>query len=304
MLPSTKNACNFRRKKIENCSGTCEFCTSKSDANTNLTREPDDKMYKINNPSIGKYIFIQTQWRTCSDQSITITNNSNLFGQIIKQTNKRLVNKSSLNNSQKLTFLFFHGNSLHNEILESALRSVFNFSYHGILAIEIDGYGTSFFNKQANEKSLYDTGRTAINYLINDQSIDLSSIVLVGYSLGTSLCIQLALEFPNIHSIVLFSPIASLAVAANTLLGISFDFLSKYLNNKFDNASKIGYIKNPIIITHGTQDSVLDYYKNAQLLFNNAINSEYCVLFSNEEDHYPVWEEHWKFLLTLYDNEQ
>jgi pimeloyl-ACP methyl ester carboxylesterase len=135
--------------------------------------------------------------------------------------------------------------------------------------IDLRGYGTSLGKFTTTEQSSYEDGETAIRYLIDSMGYKESSIVLVGYSMGSGVLVEMAKRFA-VSRVVLFSPFASIAEASNGVTG-EYNIPSKWLlQATYDNVSKIGDIHVPIQIYAGREDMLVPPEKNAQVLYEHA----------------------------------
>jgi pimeloyl-ACP methyl ester carboxylesterase len=158
----------------------------------------------------------------------------------------------------KPTVLFFHGNG--DSVLGSmvAVRSLVAAGYGAVLP-EYRGFnGTA---GEPDEQGLYRDARAARAWM-NANGIDSGRVVIIGYSLGTGVAAQMALESPP-RALVLVAPYASIAHAA----AMRFWWLPANLlvSERFDTAAKIGRIACPILLIHGAVDTTIPPENSALL---------------------------------------
>jgi uncharacterized protein len=134
--------------------------------------------------------------------------------------------------------------------------SVFVFDYRG--------YGRS--GGHPNEPGVYSDARAAYRRLTADKSIAPDDVVVFGESLGAAVALQLATEVTP-RALILESPFTS-AVAMGQR---AFPWLPVrwIMRNRFASIDKIGYYHGPLLIVHGTEDTIIPFAMG-QTLFNRA----------------------------------
>lgn len=272
--------------------------------------ETNDSLYR-------KIVFVQIRWKHGRNTSIKHTSHDvensirciSECHHLISQERVKLQTSSnnsntlqsivSLSHKRPLMFLFFHGNHFEPKLFEQALQTIKTFSNYGMFVIKFRGFTSDYFAKGSQEE-VYKDAKLAMDYLLQVENINIGDIVCCGYSMGTYSAIKMAVEYPDVHSVLLFSPIESLAHAANFLLHIPLTFTQKYLHNQFNSYDLIDKIKAPIFMIHGVHDQVLPL-SHAENLFENAKMSSLCAFFITTENHYPAsWQDHWLHALQLY----
>lgn len=176
------------------------------------------------------------------------------------------------------TLLYLHGNagniggrmSLGREFMEEGL---------GLLLLEYRGYGDNKGNP--TEQGLYEDARTAIRFL-HQQGVQNKNIVLYGESLGSGVATKLGVEYP-VCAVILQSPYTSLTDM--TRFYYPFMFLKPW--DRFDSFERIRSIKAPILVLHGTNDTVVPYSQGLAL-FNQA-NEPKKMLSFKHEGHNDIW---------------
>ncbi len=146
--------------------------------------------------------------------------------------------------------VFFHGNGDSLNGAARATRALAGAGY-GVMLAEYRGYGGN--PGQPGEAGLYADGRAALAWLAG-KGVAANRVVLIGNSMGSGIATQLARETP-VAALVLVSPYTSLPdLAAQKLPLIPVRWLVRH---RFDNAAKLPHIAAPVLIQHGTADTMI-----------------------------------------------
>jgi fermentation-respiration switch protein FrsA (DUF1100 family) len=149
------------------------------------------------------------------------------------------------------TLLFFYGNGM---CLRAATGLFERFRRLGanVLIPEYVGYGMS--TGEPSEAGCYATADAAYAYLLTRKDVDPARIVIAGWSLGSAVAVDLAARKPA-AGLALFSPFTSMTDMAER----SFPFLpvALLLRYRFPSAAKIGRVRCPVLIAHGTDDQLV-----------------------------------------------
>ncbi len=134
--------------------------------------------------------------------------------------------------------------------------SVFIYDYRG--------FGRS--GGSPNETGVYEDARAAYRWLVEEKKLPADQIVLRGESIGSAVSLQLALEVPH-RALIMESPFTSAVEMGQR----SFPWLPVRLvmRNRFDSINKISRYRRPLLITHGTNDSIVPHFMG-QKLFDRA----------------------------------
>jgi len=150
----------------------------------------------------------------------------------------------------KPTILFFHGNGDSLSGAEVATRTIAGAGY-GVLLAEYRGYAGN--PGSPSEQGLYRDGRAALAWL-EERGIAPGCVVVVGNSIGTGVATEIAARAP-VAGLVLVSGFTSLPdVIAPLYRWLPVRML---LRDRFDNRSKIASVKAPILLLHGTADTLI-----------------------------------------------
>jgi uncharacterized protein len=146
--------------------------------------------------------------------------------------------------------VLFHGNGGTVADLQSwalALRA----RGYGILLTDYRGYSGN--PGAPSEQGLYADARAALAWL-RSEGIGDAATVIIGWSLGSGVGVQMALEH-HPSALVLLAPYSSLPDVAAPLYPI-FP-VRALIRDRFDNVRKIADVGAPVMIVHGAMDPVV-----------------------------------------------
>lgn len=153
----------------------------------------------------------------------------------------------------KYTILFSHGNAEDIGIIMPLLESFYQKGF-SVFAYDYHGYGTSY--GKPSENNTYLDIEAAYRFLTVQLHILPDHIILFGRSLGTGPSLELAIRVP-VAGLILESPMLS-AFRLVTVIPI-------FLVDKYRNEAKIKKLKIPILIIHGTQDTIIPFWHGKRL---------------------------------------
>jgi len=172
------------------------------------------------------------------------------------------------------TVLFSHGNA--EDIGDDqALLERIRAAGFAVLAYDYQGYGTS--EGKPSERHAYDDEDAAYNFLVQTMHIQPNKIIAFGRSVGSGPAADLASRRP-VAGLILESAFTS---AFRVLTGIAilpFD--------RFNNLQKIKKVHCPVLIIHGTQDSLINASHGRELFA--AANEPKQALWVDGADHNDV----------------
>jgi hypothetical protein len=150
------------------------------------------------------------------------------------------------------SIVFFHGNG-GSLALAAQETQAFAAQGYGVLLVEYRGYGGN--PGSPSEDGFYRDGRAAMAFLAQ-QGIAPTRTVIVGHSLGSGTASQMAQEFAP-AALILLAPFTSLPdVAARAMPFVPARWLVKA---RFENVAKVPALRLPVLIAHGTADSVVPF---------------------------------------------
>ena len=161
------------------------------------------------------------------------------------------------------TIVYFHGNggTLGGSM---ASNSMFAEAGYGLLLVNYRGYGGN--PGEPSEEGFYRDGRAAMDWLAG-QGIAPSQVILAGNSIGSGTATQMAREY-DVRALVLVAPFASLTRVASE--AAPWLPVERLLRDEFDNAAKLPLLDIPILIQHGTADTLVPFAHGKTLAEANA----------------------------------
>ena len=152
----------------------------------------------------------------------------------------------------KPTVVYFHGNagSLAGATVETQALVARGY---GALLVEYRGYGGN--PGATSEVGFTRDGRAAMAFL-GAQGIPLARTVVVGNSIGSGTATAMAREFTP-AALILSAPFTTLAdVAHGHVPWVPTGLL---LRDRFDNLAKVRLLQLPVLVQHGTADTLVPY---------------------------------------------
>jgi len=148
-------------------------------------------------------------------------------------------------------WLWFHGNAgnishrLENIklLVDEVGVQVFIFDYRE--------YGKSA--GRINREGTFKDAAAAYRYLTETRGVPGPDLILFGRSLGTALATDAALKGPG-RALILESPFTNSQEMAKLYAPFLFDWRPRV---PYDNLRKIGYVKLPVLIIHGSEDEII-----------------------------------------------
>jgi fermentation-respiration switch protein FrsA (DUF1100 family) len=180
------------------------------------------------------------------------------------------------------TVLWMHGNAgnishrLHNaSLLHDHLgANLFLFDYRE--------YGLS--KGKVDEEGTYLDAEGALAYLLSRPEMQGSNIVYFGRSIGSAVAVELATRQAP-AGLILESPMASIRAVAKAI----FPWLpvGSLLSTKYDSLSKIGKVRVPLLVLHGTADEIVPFSQGRELFeVANEPKSFYAIEGAHHNDTY------------------
>jgi fermentation-respiration switch protein FrsA (DUF1100 family) len=157
--------------------------------------------------------------------------------------------------------LYLHGNDLN---IAASLDPVARLRKMGfsVLIVDYRGFGRSG-GGFPSEGSVYEDAETAWQYLVRELRADPRRIFIYGHSLGGAVAIELASHHPEAAGLIVEATFTSMRDLAPP--GYRAFPLSLLLNQRFDNLAKIGALRVPVLIIHGTADTLVPHAMSDRL---------------------------------------
>jgi len=130
-----------------------------------------------------------------------------------------------------------------------------------VLAVDYRGFGRST-NVSPTDENAYQDAEAAWDYLA--KVAPGRPRYIVGHSLGGAIAVELARRHPEAKGLVLEATLTSVQDMVDQS---AWGFLpvALILTQKFDSLSKIGEVKMPVMIAHGTRDSTVPFQMGERL---------------------------------------
>jgi len=157
------------------------------------------------------------------------------------------------NPDAEFTILYNHGN---NEDIGMNLHWLRRFRERGFSVLTYDYRGFGLSKGKSTEKNTYQDARAAYDYLVKQQNVPPSEIIVMGRSLGGGVAVDLASSRPVAGLIMQSTFISINRVVAGGQV-VPFD--------RFKNISKIARVNCPILVIHGTADSLVKFWHGQKL---------------------------------------
>jgi pimeloyl-ACP methyl ester carboxylesterase len=171
--------------------------------------------------------------------------------------------------SSKFVILYSHGNSCDIGQMHPLLETLSKELNVNIISYDYPGYGVSVSDR-CSEVGCIESIDTVFAFLLQEGFLA-KNIILYGVSIGTGPSVDIASRFNNMKALLLQSPFTSaVGVQFKSLEIVSYSICPKKSNpNIFRNIEKIGDINIPIIILHGTHDTIVSISHSEHLVQKN-----------------------------------
>jgi hypothetical protein len=130
--------------------------------------------------------------------------------------------------------------------------------------ISYRGYGRSE-GDFPTETQVYADAEAAWNYLVTQKRIDSGDIFIYGHSLGGAVAIDLAVRHPDAGGLIVEGAFTSIADMGRQHEYYRFLPIDLITHQQFDSISKISRLEIPVLILHGTDDTVVPFDMSRQL---------------------------------------
>lgn len=156
--------------------------------------------------------------------------------------------------------LLLHGNAGNVTVMAESLRMLNRRHNLAVLAIDYRGYGRS--EGEPTEEGILLDARAARKWLAEKEGIAESDVILMGYSLGGGVAVDLAAK-DGARGLVLSSTFTSLPdVAQHHVRWLPMSWLMTLRMNSLE---KIKDYRGPLLLSHGNADEVIPYQQGLAL---------------------------------------
>lgn len=163
------------------------------------------------------------------------------------------------NPASKQVLLWFHGNAENIGYDLDHLRVLAQIGVN-ILAVDYRGYGRS--EGKPDEAGVYRDADAAYDYLTGQRHFRAQDIVIYGHSLGGAVAVNLASRRPC-GGLIVQSSFTSARAMARRMFAIPL--IEYAVKSRFDSLERIRDVHAPILIVHGTRDSVVPFAMGQEL---------------------------------------
>lgn len=155
------------------------------------------------------------------------------------------------------TILFSHGNGEDLGITAPYCLELSNTLNASVLCYDYSGYGLA--DGKSSEANCYSDIQAAYTYLLDEQRINPSRILLFGRSLGSGPTVDLACRLgSNLGGVVLIAALTS-------CVRVVFNYVSTMRFDMFPNIDKINRVTVPVFCVHGMMDDVVPFAHGLEL---------------------------------------
>ncbi|MBR9980688.1 MAG: alpha/beta hydrolase [Desulfatitalea sp.] len=154
--------------------------------------------------------------------------------------------------------IYFHGNAGHIGYRMPELQQLAALGLN-VLGVGYRGYGNS--SGRPTEAGIYADGRAALHYVTQQRGYALDRVFVLGRSIGSTVAVEIGRAHP-IGGMILVTPLTSGKAMARAH---GFGLLSIFAGDRFNNLEKITRVRAPLLILHGTEDTITPFYMGQQL---------------------------------------
>jgi pimeloyl-ACP methyl ester carboxylesterase len=155
----------------------------------------------------------------------------------------------------KTHILYSHGNATDIGQMYEFLVLLRDYLQVNVLHYEYVGYGLAKRknpNCQPSEKDTYESIEAAYRFLVENQNVSPSDIIVFGTSVGSGPSCHLASKYHDLRGLILECPFSSIMrVVTQSIFARPLDM--------FVNINKISEVNFPVLILHGTNDDVVPF---------------------------------------------
>jgi fermentation-respiration switch protein FrsA (DUF1100 family) len=160
------------------------------------------------------------------------------------------------NLGREYTILMSHGNAEDiNQVEDWVNKTLIHSVNANVMIYEYSGYHNR--DIEPSEEFVYSDAEAAFGFLVNVIKIQTKKIVLYGRSLGSGPCCYLAEKY-DVGGLILQTPLSS-------IYRVILDFRFTLPGDMFPNIDRIGKIRCPMLIIHGTRDEIVPMQHSVDL---------------------------------------
>lgn len=181
------------------------------------------------------------------------------------------------------TVLLFHGNASRLDGDHWRYKRLMDRGV-GVVALAWRGYSGS--TGRPNERGLHLDALAGYEWATSEQGVSASSLIVHGISIGTGPAVKLSAE-QTVGALILEAPYVSVRKLASQQ--VRMFPVGLLLRNTFRSDQWIGDVKAPILVAHGTSDSVIPF-AHGERLFDMAPEPKQFARFEGSEHNTLVFD--------------
>jgi fermentation-respiration switch protein FrsA (DUF1100 family) len=206
--------------------------------------------------SLTRYSLDELRRLSPGESIVVLTTRSGARSDLLVATSGTTVSSGLPRGEDPWHLLFFYGNGMSLAVCEEMVAFFGQLGLRVCIA-EYEGYGMS--SGQASEAGCYASAEAAYAYLTRTLLVKPRRLLVGGWSLGAAVAIDLARR-QSVAGLVTLSPFTTLIEEASIVLPwLPRVVIGCLVQDRFDNRSKIGQIRCPILIAHGTHDELVPF---------------------------------------------
>jgi len=159
------------------------------------------------------------------------------------------------NSSRVLLYLHGNGGNIGANAEHAARLQRLGFS---VLLLDYRGYGKSM-GGFPNEAQVYADAQRSWEYLVQTRQIAPQQITIYGHSLGGAIASDLAQKHPEAAGLIVESSFTSMLAMTTRQSWTRFFPVDWLLHQRFDSLAKIPKLQMPVLLIHGTADSIIPF---------------------------------------------
>ena len=172
--------------------------------------------------------------------------------------------------SEKI-IIYFHGNAGN---IGHRLPDLMQLNSMGlnVLGVSYRGYGKS--QGKPSEAGIYMDGDATFRHATGELGFAVENVLILGRSIGTSVAIHVS-QNKKMGGLVLVTPLTSGAEQAKASgLGL----ISFVAGDAFNNIGKIGFVSCPVLVIHGTSDSIIPISMGKDIYAKSGPNKKFVAI--------------------------
>ena len=177
--------------------------------------------------------------------------------------------------------LFFHGNADDISTCSSYAQWLADTHACNVLTVDYPGYGFSSGTSNTSEENMLHTAEAVLDFASHTMKHDMSTILVFGKSLGSICAIHLASQAYalDLLGLILISPLASGARCVISEKTMPSAMLIRLDQVFAPNLVRISEVECPILVVHGTNDTLVPVENTDALLAAAKARTYYPPLF-------------------------